>query len=39
MDLEPWFESIDLNPVICDPDRCVAADARILLLPEKNKPS
>ncbi|MDT8378268.1 MAG: acetate--CoA ligase family protein [Desulfotignum sp.] len=39
MDLEPWFESIDLNPVICDPDRCVAADARILLLPETNYPS
>jgi succinyl-CoA synthetase beta subunit len=39
MDLEPWFESIDLNPVICDSDRCVAADARILLLPEKNNPS
>ena len=34
MDLEPWFESIDLNPVICDADRCVAADARIILLSE-----
>jgi len=34
MDLEPWFESIDLNPVICDADRCVAADARIVLLSE-----
>jgi len=36
MDLEPFFESIDLNPVICDADRCVAADARIILLPEKD---
>ncbi len=35
MDLEPFFESIDLNPVICDADRCVAADARIILMPEK----
>lgn len=33
MDLEPFFESIDLNPVICTPDRCVVADARIMLLP------
>ncbi|MEX1313088.1 MAG: acetate--CoA ligase family protein [Desulfotignum sp.] len=35
MDLEPFFESIDLNPVICDAQRCVAADARIILMPEK----
>jgi succinyl-CoA synthetase beta subunit len=35
MDLEPFFESIDLNPVICDADRCVTVDARIILLPEK----
>jgi acyl-CoA synthetase (NDP forming) len=34
MDLEFFFESIDLNPVICDADRCVAADARIILLSE-----
>jgi succinyl-CoA synthetase beta subunit len=42
MDLEPWFESIDLNPVICDANRCVAADARIILLseiPENHRPS
>jgi acetate---CoA ligase (ADP-forming) subunit beta len=32
MDLEPCFESIDLNPVICTPDQCVVADARIMLL-------
>jgi succinyl-CoA synthetase beta subunit len=31
MDLENFFESIDLNPVICSIDRCVVADARILL--------
>jgi acetyl-CoA synthetase (ADP-forming)/3-hydroxypropionyl-CoA synthetase (ADP-forming) len=35
MDLEPFFESIDLNPVMCDSDRCVVADARIILLPER----
>ena len=33
MDLEPFFESIDLNPVICTSDHCVVADARIMLLP------
>jgi len=31
MDLENFFESIDLNPVICSIDQCVVADARILL--------
>ena len=31
MDLESLFESIDLNPVICSPSRCVVADARIML--------
>ena len=31
MDLENFFESIDLNPVICSIDKCVVADARILL--------
>jgi len=31
MDLESLIESIDLNPVICSPTRCVAADARIML--------
>lgn len=33
MDLEPWFESMDLNPVICTPSRCVIADARMILTP------
>ncbi len=31
MGLESEMESIDLNPVICTADRCVIADARILL--------
>ncbi|OQY53034.1 MAG: acetyl-CoA synthetase [Desulfobacteraceae bacterium 4572_89] len=31
MDLESDFESIDLNPVICTQDKCVIADARIML--------
>jgi len=31
MDLEKKFQSIDLNPVICTKDRCVIADARIML--------
>jgi hypothetical protein len=31
MDLEGRIESIDLNPVICSADRCVIADARIIL--------
>lgn len=31
MNLEKDFESIDLNPVICDSERCVIADARIML--------
>ncbi|MCF8093288.1 MAG: acetate--CoA ligase family protein [Desulfotignum sp.] len=33
MNLEPFFESIDLNPVICTPKSCIAVDARIMLLP------
>ncbi|MCP4021425.1 MAG: acetyl-CoA synthetase [Desulfobacteraceae bacterium] len=32
-DMEPFFESIDLNPVICTKDRCVIADARVMLRP------
>jgi acyl-CoA synthetase (NDP forming) len=31
MDLEAEIESIDLNPVMCSPARCVVADARIML--------
>ena len=31
MQIEPYMESIDLNPVMCSADRCVVADARIML--------
>jgi len=31
MQIEPCIESIDLNPVMCSADRCVVADARIML--------
>ncbi len=33
MDLETRVDSIDMNPVICTKDRCVVADARIILNP------
>ena len=33
LELENEFESIDLNPLICNNENCVAADARIMLLP------
>ena len=35
MDLEELIESIDLNPLLCTADRCVVADARIMLTDEK----
>ncbi len=31
MKLKDFVESIDLNPVMCTPERCVIADARIIL--------
>jgi acetate---CoA ligase (ADP-forming) subunit beta len=31
MEVENLIESIDLNPVICSPTKCVVADARIML--------
>ncbi len=31
MDMEEYFESVDLNPVMCSSDRCVVADAWIIL--------
>lgn len=31
MEMEEEFESVDLNPVICTENRCVIADARIML--------
>ena len=35
MELEEGIESIDLNPVICFSNRCVVADARIILKGER----
>lgn len=35
MYLEGLIESIDLNPLLCTADRCVVADARIILTAEK----
>jgi acyl-CoA synthetase (NDP forming) len=35
MKLKDFVESIDLNPVMCTPKRCVVADARIILKMEK----
>ncbi len=32
IDLEEYFESIDLNPVICNKKECFVCDARIMLL-------
>jgi hypothetical protein len=29
--VEDYFESIDLNPVMCNSQKCVVADARIML--------
>lgn len=34
MDLEQVFESIDLNPLMCSPEKCVVTDARIILKDE-----
>jgi acetate---CoA ligase (ADP-forming) subunit beta len=34
MELGDRIDSIDLNPVFCSPERCVVADARILLAPQ-----
>lgn len=31
MEMEPWIESVDLNPIICSATSCVIADARIML--------
>jgi hypothetical protein len=35
MDLEELIESIDLNPITCSSNRCVVADARIMLTAKK----
>jgi hypothetical protein len=31
MEIEDYFDSIDLNPVMCNSQKCVVADARIML--------
>ena len=31
IDLDGTMESIDLNPVMCSAERCVIADARIMV--------
>ncbi|NWF91275.1 MAG: hypothetical protein HXY46_00020 [Syntrophaceae bacterium] len=31
MEIEGFIESVDLNPVVCSQERCVVADARIIL--------
>jgi succinyl-CoA synthetase beta subunit len=31
MAMQEWFETIDLNPVMCSANACVVADARIIL--------
>jgi hypothetical protein len=31
MEVEDYFELIDLNPIICNSQKCVVADARIML--------
>jgi acyl-CoA synthetase (NDP forming) len=35
MEIEGLIESIDLNPLLCTADRCVVADARIMLTTEE----
>lgn len=35
MDLEEQIESVDLNPVKCNKEACIIADARILLKPAR----
>ena len=35
MDMAAYFESIDINPLMCSPERCVIADARIILKPQE----
>ena len=37
MELEGFIESIDLNPIICFADKCVVADARIMLNAKATK--
>jgi len=37
MELGEYFESMDLNPLMCSPKRCVVADARIMLKRKEDK--
>lgn len=37
MELGDRIESIDLNPVLCSPESCVVADARIMLMSNEDK--
>ena len=32
MDIHEFIESIDLNSVLCSPEQCMVADARIMLI-------
>jgi hypothetical protein len=36
MDLQENMETIDLNPVKCTSERCIIADARIMLNPQQS---
>jgi len=36
LELETTFESVDLNPVKCDENRCLIADARIMLAQDSS---
>ena len=31
IEIEDWIESVDMNPVMCNAERCVIADARIII--------
>lgn len=35
MEMEEYIESVDLNPVLCNSENCVVADARIMLRPQE----
>ena len=37
-ELQDAIESVDLNPVKCSPEKCVIADARIILKPRMDPP-
>jgi len=37
MDIHEYVDSIDLNPVLCSPEKCIVADARIMLKVRENQ--